>query len=259
MSITKEVTATALGRGSLYLNARIAGVYTGEQAFGNAPEFSYDYKATKAEHYESQTAISQKDRSKIVREERGAKITVDHVSVQNIAYYLGGSIETVEQTASTVTDEEITVVPGRHYQIGQTPANPAGVRNISALTVKAVAGTITYVLGVDYEADLTLGRLRILSGGAIVAGKIQLGYEKPAAKWKRIKTGEANQIEGALRFISDNADGENRDYYFPSVKLTPSGSLPLIKDGTEFIKITFDVEILKPEGLESIYVDGRPE
>lgn len=259
MSITQEVTATALGRGSLFINARIAGAYAGEQAFGNAPEFSYDYKATKADHYESQTSISQKDRSIIVREERGAKITVDHVSVENVAYYLGGTIETVEQTASTVTDEEITVAPGRHYQIGQTPANPAGVRNITELTVKDSTGTTTYDLGEDYEVDLALGRLRILSSGTIAAGKIKLGYTKPAAKWKRIKTGEANQIEGALRFLSDNADGANRDYYFPSVKLTPSGSLPLIKDGTEFIKISFDVEILKPEGLESIYVDGRPE
>ena len=60
------------------------------------------------------------------------------------------------------------------------------------------------------------------------------------------------------RVLADNASGGNRDYYMPLVNLTPSGDLPVIQDGTDFVSMTFDADIQKPSNGEAIYVDGRP-
>ena len=42
----------------------------------------------------------------------------------------------------------------------------------------------------------------------------------------------------------------------PSVKLSPNGDYALKSD--EWQQIPFNVEILKPEGMEAVYADDRP-
>jgi hypothetical protein len=51
--------------------------------------------------------------------------------------------------------------------------------------------------------------------------------------------------------------GTNRDWWFPSAALSPTGELPLIQDGTDYSQFGFDVEVLKPDNGEAVYVDGR--
>jgi hypothetical protein len=41
------------------------------------------------------------------------------------------------------------------------------------------------------------------------------------------------------------------------VALSPTGELPLIQDGTDYSQFGFDVEVLKPDNGEAVYVDGR--
>ena len=49
-----------------------------------------------------------------------------------------------------------------------------------------------------------------------------------------------------------------RDWKRPSsVTLSPTGELPLIQDGNDYSQIGLDVEILKPDNGEAVYVDGR--
>lgn len=65
---------------------------------------------------------------------------------------------------------------------------------------------------------------------------------------------EENQVEGALRFISDNPRGTNKDYYWPRVKLTPAGEFAL--KGETWQTMTFNMEILQPAqaGWKRVYV-----
>lgn len=259
MALIFEKNEYQIPRGRVYFDPFDANdALTGESPFGNCPGFTVSIETTKSDHYSAETGLRQKDAAVVVEVNRTAKVTCDNVSPENLARFLSGTLETVNQSSSTVTDELISVQPGRHYQIGQTSANPAGARNISALTVKPETGSTPYVAGTDYVVDLALGRLQILSTGTITAGKIKVGYTAPAATWKRIKTGAVSELSGAVRVIADNASGASRDYYMPKVTLTPSGELPVIAEGTDFVSMEFEVEILKPANQEAIYVDGRP-
>lgn len=236
------------------------GLLTGEAELGNCPGFAVSIETEKADHFSSETGLRQKDASVTIEVTRTATVTCDNVSPENLARFLSGTLETVTQEVGAVTGEAIKVLKGRHYQIGRTAANPAGVRNITAVTVTDNAATPTpYTVDVDYALDLALGRLQILPGGAISDGEtIVVNYSKPAKTWKRIKTGASTELSGAIRVISDNASGSDRDFYMPKVNLTPNGELPVIAEGTDFVTMEFTCEILKPENAEAIYVDGRP-
>lgn len=66
-------------------------------------------------------------------------------------------------------------------------------------------------------------------------------------------------MEGRLRFLANNLSGTNRDYYFPSVSVTPGGEYQL-KGGGEnptVATLAFTVEILKGANTAAIYIDGQ--
>ncbi|MDQ7990179.1 MAG: hypothetical protein REI09_11155 [Candidatus Dactylopiibacterium sp.] len=259
MALKYEKNEYQIPRGRVFFDPfDAAGLRTGESPFGNCPSFSISIESTKTDHYSSETGLRQKDGSVVVEVNRTAQITCDNVSAENLARYLAGSIEEVSQAATAVTDEAHTVLPGRFYQLGQTETNPAGARSVSALSVKDSSDQLL-TLGTDYAVDLELARLQILVGGAITdAEAVKVSYTPAAKKWKRIKTGAVTELAGALRVVADNAAGANRDYYGPSVTLTPSGELPVIADGTDWVTMTFDLELLKPANQEALYVDNRP-
>jgi len=256
MSLKYDEDQLTIPRGRVFFDPEVAGVNTGEQPLGNCPGVTVSIETTKSDHFSSKTGLRQKDKSVVVEVNRSGEITCDNITPENLAYFLSGSVEDVEQASGAVTDEALTVRPGRHYQLGKTESNPAGVRNITSLVVKSADGASTLAAGTDYEADLALGRLQILAGAESFG--IKVSYQRPAATWRRIKTGSASELSGALRVVSDNASGESRDYYMPKVSLTPSGDLPVIAEGTDFVQMKFSLEVLKPANGEAIYIDGRP-
>ena len=73
-----------------------------------------------------------------------------------------------------------------------------------------------------------------------------------------VNTGGKAELTGALRVVSDNAAGGNRDWYLPKVTLTPEGDLTLIAEGDDVVTMEFGLEALKPANGEAIYCDGRP-
>lgn len=246
-------------RGRVYFDPRNAlDQLTGEEAFGNCPSFAISIETEKLEHFSSETGLREKDDSRVVQVNRTASLTCDNVSFDNLARYLSGQIETVSQTADAVSAVTMTVVPGRYYQLGRSDTNPAGHRNISALVVTNEAGTTTYDAGDDYAVDLVKGRLQILAGGDIVAGNIKVSYTKGVRSWKRIKTGAASELRGAIRVVSDNAGSTNRDYYMPLVTLKPAGELPVIAEEAEYVTMEFELEVLTPANGSAIYLDDAP-
>lgn len=259
MGIRHESNEYQIPRGRVYFDRFNAdGETTGEFPFGNCPSFTISIESTKSDHYSSETGLRQKDASVVVEVNRTAKISCDNVSAENLARFLAGEVEEMKQTAGSVTDEEIKVRKGRIYQLGKTASDPSGARAVSAVTVKG-SDDGALVLGTDYELDAELGRLQILAEGSVTDGElIKVAYTKPAKTWKRIKTGASTEVAGALRVIADNASGADRDYYAPKVTLTPSGDLPVIAEGTDWVSMEFELEVLKPANLEALYVDNRP-
>lgn len=231
---------------------------TGEIALGNCPGITLSISTEKSDHFSSETGLRQKDGSWVIQVDRTGSVSCDNFSPSNASLWLSGTLEKKTQAATPVTGELRNVIPGRQYQLGATAANPLGVRNVSVVTVKDEAGTVTHVAGTDYNLDLETGRIQIIEGGAIVAGKVQFGYTPVAASFESVKSGGKSELSGALRVVSDNATGGNRDWYLPKVTLTPSGDLSLIAEGTDVVTMEFGLEALKPANGEAIYCDGRP-
>lgn len=239
-----------------------SGELTGEIPFGNCPGFSFSTETEKAEHFSSEAGLAQKDASIIVKITRTGKLTCDNFSTDNVALFVAGTKSTHTQASATVTDEAHTVLPGRLYQLGATSSNPAGVRDISIVTVKSDDGSTTYTAGTDYNLDLALGRLQIIADGTstiTTSTVIKVGYTAASKTWEQVKSGASAEVRGALRVVSDVASGTNRDWYFPDVVLSPSGDLPIIQEGTEFVTMEFELDILKPANAEALYIDGRPQ
>lgn len=259
MAIQHVQNQYLIPRGRVYFDPYDANEeLTGEIPLGNCPGITVSISSEKSEHYSSEAGLREKDGAWVIQVDRTGSITCDNFSPKNAALWLSGTHEAKTQTAVAVTGEVRSVIPGRQYQLGATSANPLGVRNVTGVTVKDTPETTTYVAGTDYNVDLETGRVQIIEGGAIVAGNVHFGYTPVAAAFESVKSGAVAELQGALRVVSSNAAGGNRDWYLPKVTLAPEGDLALIAEGTDVVQMTFGLEVLKPANAEAIYVDGRP-
>jgi hypothetical protein len=246
-----------LGRGRVYFSRFLPGTQTpaGYEYIGNTPEFSLTIESETLDHYSSDEGIREKDDSVPLQVNRTGALTTDNVSPANIALFFFGSEEIVTTVAAaSQTDTISDVRKGRIYQIGQTASNPVGARGIDTVAVKN--GATTYVAGTDYTVNLDTGMLEILPTGAIPADTdLTITYGVRASTRPRIISG-SEPVEGAMKYIAHNPKGADFDYTLPWVKVTPNGDYAL--KGDEWQTIPFNLEALKPVGLEAIYVDGRP-
>lgn len=147
------------GQGSLYAAKRDAatGKPLGFVPVGNVPELSIDIEVTKFEHKESESGSRLLDLT-LVKEKKGKfKMKMENVTLDNLAIGLYGEASTV--ALGTVTDETLKFYKGTRMPL----AHP----NVSAVVVKDVTETTTYVLGTDYTVDAKNGTLVFPATGAI--------------------------------------------------------------------------------------------
>lgn len=260
MPILHEKSQYLIARGRVYFDPYDASEkLTGEIDLGNCPGVAITIATEKAEHFSSQGGLREKDGAWVVQVDRTGTLNCDNFSPQNAALWLSGTHEVKSQAATPISGEERKVLPGRQYQLGATAANPLGVRNVTDVTVALKSGGTALVAGTDYNVDLATGRVQILAGGAIAAATdVLFGYKPVEATYDAVKSGASAELTGALRIVSDNAAGGDRDWYLPKVTLTPNGDLPLIAEGTDVVAMEFGLEALKPANAEAIYCNGRP-
>jgi len=126
-----------------------------------------------------------------------------------------------------------------------------GVWTPGVLLVQDDADTITYTAGTDYEVntdlkDDSIGRIKFLEGGSIADGdEVHVTFGYAAVTYYQIKAFSNTQIEGMLRFVSDNPAGEQQELEIWRVSLTPSGDTAMI--GDDWSTLGFSGEILKDE------------
>jgi len=264
MSLTYDTNHYQIPRGRVFFDRFDAlGAKTGERYLGNCPGFEIEVKTEKAEHYSSESGLRQKDLSIVTQIDRTGTLTVDNMSLENVALFIAGDLSTLSQAADSEVTEELDVLQGRYYQLGITNQNPVGARNLTGLVVQGTDSSATiYVEDQDYAVDADLGRVQILVGGQIAAGgsaeTLSFTYAQEDTDWDLAATGAVSELRGAIRFIADNATGENRDAFLPSVSLAPTGKMKLVQDGTDFNALEFALDILAPSGASAIYFSGRP-
>lgn len=256
-----------LGRGRVFFdrfppNAVISALTRGdgERYLGNTPEFSTTSESEDLEHFDSDAGVRVKDDSVQLTQSRSGSMTCDNIDGDNVALFFSGSASTLTQAAATGVVEVFTSARrGRFYQLGVSAGNPAGVRNISNVVIRsggAPWSTIVAQAG-NYQVDEVRGRIYIEADApGINLANIQVTYDVAASTRERIVSGSSS-IYGSLRFVAENPKGENRDYFFPYVKLAPSGDYNL--KGDEWQTMTFEFEVLKKaSNVEALYIDGQP-
>jgi hypothetical protein len=229
----------------------------GEIDMGNTPGFNLGVESTNLEHFSSRGGLNEKDRDVATGVNRTATMTVDNLAIENMGYFAIAAQSGIVQAATPVVDEAITVQQDRWYQLGES-INPTGVRNVSAVVVQDVTDTTTYVEGTDFELDLALGRIKILATGSISDDDVLHIDYTPAAETRQQLVANSTPVKGAMRVIADNPEGSNKDYYFPSVNLKPTGEMPVIGAEDSWATIGFDIGINKKDAnTPALYIDGR--
>lgn len=249
-----------LGRGELHFNkfkpGTMAGI--GERYFGNTPEVSTNVDSENLDHFNSDRGVREKDASVVLQTNRTGSFITDHISPENIALFYFGEVKQLTQTAATgETNTFAAVKQGLFYQLGESLATPMGVRKVSNVVVTDDESTPTsYVLGTDYLVNLDLGRIEVLAGGGITDGtNLKVTFDTEAYSQELVISG-SQAVEGSLRYIANNPVGDNIDYFWPWVKITPNGDFAL--KGDEWQQIPFNIEIMRRSGYEAVYASKRP-
>lgn len=252
-----------LGRGKLYFDQYAAGTQnlTGERYIGSTPSFGISIESSTLDHMSMEEGVKVNDRSVLLDITRSGTFTTDNVDPKNLSLFLLGDADALTVAGGAITGYTInSVSQDRYYQLGASSTNITGARNVSLVTVQDDTPTtpVTFTVNVDYTVDAELGRLYIVEGGAIVDGtNLVIGYTEAAYTRSQVITSDNIKIEGALRFISFNADGEQGDFFMPYVQISPSGELTLKSD--EWQTLPFNLKVMSKDATTSaIYRDGRP-
>lgn len=252
-----------LGRGKVFFDLfNPLPLLTGERYIGNTPEFTINATSTELDHYNSDEGLKVKDDSVILQLDRKGGFKVDEITNDNMALFIIGAAGIQTQTsvtAPTGTNTFLAAKLDRYYQLGRTVGNPSGVREVSTVVVKNDAGSpVTYVANTDYSVDLVLGRIYTIPTGAIVDGVTNLvvTYGVTAKSRQVVVSSAVAAVDGALRFISFNPKGAQKDYFFPYVRLTPNGDFAL--KGDTWQEIPFNMDILQLDAnTPHVLLDGR--
>ena len=263
-----------VGRGRIYFDQLIKGVYQGERYLGNTPDFSMSTSVDKLDHFSSDRGLRQKDKSINLETTRSLSLTTDNISVENVALFFAGKVLSALSTAQTGVKEKVNggakVMRGRQYQLGVTTDMPMGQGAIKAgsfnivyadasASISTGSGDISTLPGVttlppeNYELDYTTGALWIEDDAPDILGDVQLvvSYDR-AASSREIVISSDDVVEGALRFVSDNPEGENMSYYFPKVSIAPDGDYALKGDDWQQIGFTSDV-LVRDCNTQAVY------
>jgi len=157
---------------------------------------------------------------------------------------VGSGFIQVAVTSGTFANAETITSGSTSAVVSAVPVFVPGVAS-----VKNTGGTVTYIAGTDYEIvtaakDDTIGRINFLSGGTVAEGEsVKVTYGYTAASYQKIAAFKQTQVEGFLRFVSDNPAGTQQELQIWRVSLTPTGDTAMI--GDSWSTIGFTGEILK--------------
>lgn len=261
MPAADKINNYTLGRGELHFGQFKPGtmVPRAERYLGNSPELSYTASQESLDHWNSDRGVKVKDASVVLQQDYTGAMSLDSIDKPNLAYFFLGDVITLTTAMRTVVAEPHSGVElGASFQLGTSAADPAGVRQVSVVTVaNATVPLNVPVAGVDYVVDPVRGRITIMEGSTkLSAGDdITVGYTVDASTRDQVIT-KGQTIEGALRYLANNPAGADIDFFMPHVKLTPNGDFNI--KGDDWQVLAFNVEILKKGALEAIYADGQP-
>lgn len=276
MAATENGKKYVIGKGKLFFDAFMAGAKlgTGERYLGNSPELSSNQTQDTLDHIDADQGLNIKDEQITISNDLGGAFALDSIDVQNVAMWFGGSIDKMTVAAATGLTESFTKaewLPGGWKQLGADVNNPAGTRSIDNVVIsKSVAGALPsdprvvtpltpQELADNFEIDLETARIYMEPNSTIITTAdmvLEVEYDQDAIT-NEIIIGKGSEIRGALRFQAKNPKGENKDFFWPYVKITANGDYAL--KGDTWQQMSFNYEVLKKDdATERVYITNRP-
>lgn len=258
-----------VGKGRLYFDKFLDGTKTttGERYFGNTPTLTNSTAISNLDHYDADQGMKVKDESIAISNDLTGAFSTDNINSENVAlFFCGDTDQMVVTSATAVIDPNTpTISPGRYYQIGVSLDTPQGVRNVTNVKISkqippVLPATVPtwepIVLANNVDVDLDRAKVYIESDAPdLVDGDIlQFTYDQEAST-RNLIIGKSDVIAGTLRFEAANPQGDNRDYFWPYVKITPDGDYALKGDDWQVLGFKFEV-LKRDSATERVYIDG---
>lgn len=276
MAATENGKKYVIGKGKLYFDKYANGSKTGmgERYLGNSPELTANQSQDTLDHMDADQGLNVKDEQITISNDLGGTITLDSIDSANVAMWYGGDIDKMTVAAATAISESFTKAdwaPGGWKQLGADVNSPQGTRSIDNVVIKtSVPGAaptdpvVTTALTAqqladNFEIDLEAARIYMEPTSTLLATPnttLVVTYDQDAIT-NEIIIARGQEIRGALRFHAKNPKGENKDYYWAYVKLTPNGDYAL--KGDTWQQMSFNYEVLKKDDVtERVYITNRP-
>lgn len=266
MSVTTDnhTNNVLVGAGEFYLDLLDdAGNTTGERYLGNSVGGTLAVTTERITVQSGDGPVARNLVDAVRSITRTLTLTLNDISHDNLALFVGAqAVADVADAAVAVTDEALTVKPGRFYQLGVTAEKPSGLGAVSATpghtVVTSAEGNTTFAAGADYRVDASRGRIYIVPGGRIADGtEIQVDYTPVEATRRQVKTGDLRDVRAAVRYLETPTAGKGRNYYAALCSVAASGEVSLKSRDTEQ-QIGLTVSILEPQGgAAALVIDGE--
>lgn len=250
-----EPTELVLGRGEVHFNAFVPGTKTGygERYLGNTTSFQLGRQTASVDRYTSYGGKRVEQAGEVIGDSQTVHFTTDNISMENVGHWYGGVEDQLVQAPSAgFVTETLPAAPGRTLQLGQS-IQPFGVRGLDSVSVSNGGNPVPR--SGNYTVDARTGRITILpNADAIEFGDLlTVSFQWRAAEIKQVQS-QARHIYGALRFISKNAYGPNKNYFFPYVRLSARGQVDL--KGDQWQQMVFDVAVMRLSPYsEQVYIE----
>lgn len=252
-----------LGKGKVYFEPFDPGttIGHGEIYMAQTTEFNYNVATETLDGYDADEGLNVLIEQVTTQVDVTGAMQTQDISMEKInLFLLGQGVQTATVASATGSTQNLTDVKrGRYYQLGVSAGNPAGLPKCTVTGITK-GGTAVAASGnwVQTAEDIELGRAFILDNAAGIADNddLEVTFNVAASTRERVISKD-QQIRGALRFVSANPTGTNRNFYFPLVNMSPDGDYAL--KGTEWMTMGFRFTALKKDSAtERVYVDGRP-
>jgi len=277
MAATENGKKYVIGKGKLFFDKFMAGAKlgTGERYLGNSPELSSNQSQDTLDHIDADQGLNVKDEQITISNDLGGAFALDSIDTQNVAMWFGGDIDKQTVAAATAITETFTTdqwTPGGWKQLGTAVDQPQGTRSVTNVTISTsvpavvptdppvVTALTAQQLEDNFEIDLEGARIYLEPTSTLFTAtpgtSLVVKYDQEAIT-NEIIIGKGMEIRGALRFQAKNPKGENKDYFWPYVKITANGDYAL--KGDTWQQMSFNYEVLKKDDTtERVYITNRP-
>jgi hypothetical protein len=215
------------------------GVATGLQLKGNCRSLSLKTDSERKEQIGSgRSNYGKVIASVTIPKPSSMSFSLDQVDQDMFAMAFFGSNAAFTQASGTLTDSPVVTIADRFVEIGKL--------QLSSVVVKNEAGTVTYVLGTDYELNVTLGLIKALSTGAITSGAtVEISATHAAINGTKMRAMTKSNVR--LRMVLDGqnyADGRRFILTIHRARLAPSGDIAI--QGDNWMEAKFDATLETP-------------